>query len=352
MKLTGTHLAETSRSVHLLKVEGISHLVAMTRPSRIRQEKSYYNTIHAGYRCEADGYEWEIRFYPVYARPEHWVALDLVFIGEAGANNVTATLACRLVDPTGTLAPSEEAISVPTKLQRAADCSEPVWIMKTSDVEASGYHKSDSLTVELTITVFKDLRAIPLPSSDLCQHLGLLMRSHAGSDVTFMVEGESFAAHKIMLAARSPVFMAEFFGGMEESTSQCVEIEEMEAVVFKAMLHYIYTDTVPELDDKDAATVMAEHLLAAADRYALDRLKVLCERRLAFGIDVGTAAATLALAEQYGCSQLKAKCVEFIAGGSPKTLEAMLATKGYKILEESNPSVVTELLRAAHGKKN
>ncbi|KAL6644008.1 hypothetical protein ACP70R_018774 [Stipagrostis hirtigluma subsp. patula] len=352
MKLTGTHLTQASLSVHLLKVEGISHFVAMTRPSRIRQKKCYYNTVHVGYRCEVDGYEWETRFYPVYARPEHWVALDLVFLGEAGVSNVTATLACRLVDPTGTLAPSEEATSVATKFQRAADCSEPVWIMKTSDVEASGYLKSDSLTVELTVTVYKDLAAIPLPSSDMCQHLGLLLRTHAGSDVTFMVEGESFAAHKIVLAARSPVFMAEFFGEMDERTSHCVKIDEMEAKVFKAMLHFIYTDTVPELDEKDAAMVMAEHLLAAADRYALDRLKVLCERRLAFGIDVGTAATTLALAERYGCSQLKAKCVEFIAGGSPKTLEAVLATKGYKILEESNPTVVTELLRAAHGKKN
>ncbi|CAN6356177.1 unnamed protein product [Urochloa humidicola] len=97
---------------------------------------------------------------------------------------------------------------------------------------------------------------------------------------------------------------------------------------------------------------LAQHLLAAADLYGLDRLKVMCERRLAYAIDSGPAATTLALAERHGCSQLKAKCIEFIAGGSHENLDAVLATEGFKDLEASTPSVVTELLRAAHGRKN
>ena len=38
---------------------------------------------------------------------------------------------------------------------------------------------------------------------------------------------------------------------MLERSSQCVEIQDMHPIVFKAMLHYIYTDTVPELDNND-----------------------------------------------------------------------------------------------------
>ncbi|GJM95619.1 hypothetical protein PR202_ga12381 [Eleusine coracana subsp. coracana] len=144
--------------------------------------------------------------------------------------------------------------------------------------------------------------------------------------------------------------MAEFFGEMKEKTL-CVEIKEMEATVFKAMLYFIYTDMVPELDDNnEIPKEMAEHLLVAADRYGLDRLKVICERRIALGIDAGNVTTTLALAEQHGCSLLKAKCVEFITGGTPENLEAILATDGFKCLETSCPSVVTELLRSAHKK--
>jgi len=70
-------------------------------------------------------------------------------------------------------------------------------------------------------------------------------------------------------------------------------------------------------------------------RYGLDRLKL----------------TMLALAEQHKCSLLKAKCVDFIAR-SPETLDAVLATEGYNHLVASCPLVLTELLRAAHGRRN
>jgi len=42
----------------------------------------------------------------------------------------------------------------------------------------------------------------------------------------------------------------------------------MDADVFKVMLHFIYTDRAPELDEEpEIAMAMAQHLLAAADRY-------------------------------------------------------------------------------------
>jgi speckle-type POZ protein len=48
---------------------------------------------------------------------------------------------------------------------------------------------------------------------------------------------------------------------------------------------------------------------------------------------------------------LKNKCVDFIAR-SPETLDAVLATEGYRHLEMSCPQVLTELLRVARGKRN
>ncbi|GJN05966.1 hypothetical protein PR202_ga23645 [Eleusine coracana subsp. coracana] len=212
----------------------------------------------------------------------------------------------------------------------------------------SGYFKNSSVTVECIVKVFKDPEEIPVLSFGLQKDLCELLRSKAGEDVTFVVSGESFAAHKNVLAARSPVFMAEFFGKMKENTSRCIEIKEMEATVFKALLHFIYTDTVPELDEKKKkATAMTQRLLVAADRYGLDRLKLIIARRIALRINSDTAATALALAEQHGCAQLKAKCVEFIAGGSAANLHSVLATEGFKRLEASNPSVLTELLKTA-----
>jgi speckle-type POZ protein len=109
---------------------------------------------------------------------------------------------------------------------------------------------------------------------------------------------------------------------------------------------FVPTDTAPDFDrqQKEEAAVMAQHLLAAADRYGMDRLKLICEGKLAGGINVDTAAETLALAEQHGCDQLKARCMDFIVS-TPEGLDAVLATEGYKHLEASCPSVLTDLVR-------
>lgn len=85
------------------------------------------------------------------------------------------------------------------------------------------------------------------------------------------------------------------------------------------MLQFIYADNVPDLHEVTGSTsmctstIMLQHLLAAADRYGLDRLKQLCEARLCDEVSVDTVATTLSLAEQHHCLQLKAICLKFAA---------------------------------------
>ena len=52
--------------------------------------------------------------------------------------------------------------------------------------------------------------------SDLSGNLAKLLEGKKGADVTFRVGDELFPAHKIMLAMRSPVFDAQFYGPMRE----------------------------------------------------------------------------------------------------------------------------------------
>jgi speckle-type POZ protein len=63
---------------------------------------------------------------------------------------------------------------------------------------------------------------------------------------------------------------------------------------------------------------MARGLLAAASRYKLEKLKLICEETLLQRIDVSTVAGILAAAEQHQCRALKAACMDFIAA-SPGT---------------------------------
>ncbi|KAL6641115.1 hypothetical protein ACP70R_019296 [Stipagrostis hirtigluma subsp. patula] len=82
----------------------------------------------------------------------------------------------------------------------------------------------DSFTVRCDIVVVKEFRAVvepgfylsgtfvSVPPSDLHQHLGKLLLTGRAADVVFEVGGETFAAHRCVLAACSPVFKAELLG--------------------------------------------------------------------------------------------------------------------------------------------
>jgi speckle-type POZ protein len=120
------------------------------------------------------------------------------------------------------------------------------------------------------VHIFKQAPALPMAlilPSDMHHHLGGLLSSKLGGDVEFLVGGETFATHRLVLRARSPVFKASVPTMTKEdvaTNAAVIEIEDMEAPVFRAMLAFIYTDTWPNMDGQDEAT-MAQRLLAAAD---------------------------------------------------------------------------------------
>ncbi|KAJ4788141.1 BTB/POZ and MATH domain-containing protein 2 [Rhynchospora pubera] len=163
---------------------------------------------------------------------------------------------------------------------KLGDCFGFYDFMKRTDVEASEYLIDDCLTVKLHFTMVKPFivdatrKQFIVPTSDLHQHFGLLLESGEGADVTFEIDEEAFSAHKYVLAARSPVFRAQLFGSMIENKMDKITIEDMRADVFKIMLQFIYTDMLHS--EVEVSFKMAQHLLVAADRYGLERLKVIC----------------------------------------------------------------------------
>ncbi|VAH69113.1 unnamed protein product [Triticum turgidum subsp. durum] len=186
---------------------------------------------------------------------------------------------------------------------------------------------------------------VSVAPSNLHQHLGDLLKTEKGADLVFEVDGHTFAAHRCVLAARSPVFSAELFGGMKEgNTAGAVRIDEMEAEVFKALLWFVYTDSllVTEEEDED---VICQLLLVAADRYGMERLKSICEEKLCKFINAATIATILTLAEQHHCDGLKKACSRFL--GFPANLRALLDSDGFDHLSRSCPSVAQNLVYSA-----
>ncbi|KAF7046005.1 hypothetical protein CFC21_055066 [Triticum aestivum] len=120
-----------------------------------------------------------------------------------------------------------------------------------------------------------------------------------------------------------------------------VRIGDMEAGVFEAFLGFMYTGSLPEMA-KEEEDAMYQHLLVAADRYNMERLKLICEDKLCKRIDGSTVANVLALAELHHCRDLKDACYEFLS--TPANLTEAMATDGSEHLSTSCPSVVKELI--------
>jgi speckle-type POZ protein len=75
--------------------------------------------------------------------------------------------------------------------------------------------------------------------------------------------------------------------------------------------------------DADDREEMVTHLLVAADRYGMGRLKQICQSILCNckSLDVENVATLLALADQHHCSKLRNACVNFIASVTSLNLD-------------------------------
>ncbi|XP_053117462.1 speckle-type POZ protein-like isoform X2 [Hemicordylus capensis] len=211
--------------------------------------------------------------------------------------------------------------------------------------EANGLLPDDKLTLFCEVSVVQDsvnisgqsnTNTLKVPECQLAEDLGNLWETTRFTDCSFYVGGQEFKAHKSILAARSPVFNAMFEHEMEESKKNRVEINDVDPEVFKEMMRFIYTGKAPNLDK------MADNLLAAADKYALERLKIMCEEALCSNLSVENVADILILADLHSAEQLKAQAIDFINSQATDIME----TAGWKSMIHSHPHLVAEAFRA------
>ncbi|KAL6646613.1 hypothetical protein ACP70R_015690 [Stipagrostis hirtigluma subsp. patula] len=278
---------------HLLHIEGYSHSKELVIGRRIESQP-----------FTVGGRVWRIWYYPSGARQSHADYLSIfIVLADTIAEPVNAQAKFILLDQSGN--PAVPAHARATRLNEFAGggtgCGFNDFI-KREFLEESEHLKDDCFKIRCDVSIVKKLHAeargdaaaptpVLAPPSDLHRHLGDLLVATYGADVMFQVAGETFSAHRNVLAARSPVFKAQLFGALRESSDDaglCVRVDDMLAPVFEALLNFVYTDSVPETKSHEDV-LMAQHLLEAADRYDLQRLKLICEEKLCRHIDASTA---------------------------------------------------------------
>ena len=360
-------------------------------------------------RFTVGGHEWVLLFYPDGKRSisetqqapppndDPYAALFVALIGEgprpqgvvhsSSGRVVRAFHRFTLVDQTGTgnrditkgRQRDQGAVKISCARQdpNARNCHGYRKFVRRSVLEnpQNGYLVDDTIVIryeiELVVTnggaLHRINKANPLMSIDvsLFPTLGdevrkLLTDDADKTDCVFEVEGEKFPAHSLIMSARSSAFRAMLRTGaeMREGSEGVVRLSDIRAPVFKLLMHFIYSDelpdgsgrgpvtdngyrasgpgranaagalashasggrraagtegepgtpsgtnsTPPDLEGIDLDVAMTQHLLVAADRYDLTRLRAICESRLCDMVDVETAATTLA-----GAPALAATC--------------------------------------------
>ncbi|XP_010520490.1 PREDICTED: BTB/POZ and MATH domain-containing protein 5 [Tarenaya hassleriana] len=314
------------------------------------------------------GYQWAIFFYPDGKNQEDnstYVSVFIVLASEG--TEVRALFELSLVDQSG-----KGKHKVHSHFERSLDSGPyalkyrgSMWgfkrFFRRSILETSDYLKDDCLKINCTVGVVVSeircprLHVIHVPDSELGLHFGKLLDNMEGSDVTFDVAGEKFQAHKLVLAARSPFFKSKFFRGPVDN--QIVTIDDLEPRVFKALIHFMYKDSLPEdvepvkthtfhsLKLSEISETLIAKLLATAEVYKLDRLRLMCESHICKGVSINSVAKILALADRYNASELKGVCLRFTA----ENLAAVLQTEGYEYVKDHCPKLQSELLKTVAG---
>ena len=130
------------------------------------------------------------------------------------------------------------------------------------------------------------------------------------SDVTFNIGGRKFAAHKTILAMRSPVLAAMFHHPTKEVQSskvKVVKVKDVDPDVFQEVLRFIYIGKT----QLTAMNEMAPNLLAAADKYQLEDLKFCCETHLIRKMSAVNCWELLSLTADHPAEYLKKYAIKF-----------------------------------------
>ncbi|XP_050310149.1 kelch-like protein 26 [Anthonomus grandis grandis] len=142
----------------------------------------------------------------------------------------------------------------------------------------------------------------------LLHGLHALWRKSQLLDITLVVEGTVFRAHKVVLSACSDYFRAMFTDNMLESRQTEVHLHGISAKGFGQLLEYAYTTRLA----LNLANV--QDVLAASSHLQILNCIVTCSTYLQSQIDLDNCVDMATIAETYSLKELRIKVYRFMSG--------------------------------------
>lgn len=134
--------------------------------------------------------------------------------------------------------------------------------------------------------------------SETFMRLSRLRANNQLCDISIVIMGKMFRAHKIVLISASPYFEAMFLSGMAESHKDTVVLQNIEPDAFEAILGMIY-------DGKILISIgTVQSILCAASIFQIDHLKQACSEFMIKQLSPHNCLGIKAFAEAHGCGEL------------------------------------------------
>lgn len=200
-----------------------------------------------------------------------------------------------------------------------------------------GFCVNDIVIFQVEITVFSEpkydyqdfhLRRYNPNSLDIC--LKNLFNDKESSDIavaTFNKPQDLIYVHRCILMGRSGIFRAMLLSDMKESELGIIQVDDVEYVIMRELLHYLYTDKAPSnrFLEENAIT-----LLCASLKYQIVGLTDICEMFISLRLEQDSVISILRLADALGAIALKHKSIHYIATKAPK----LFTSKDFLDLDE------------------
>ncbi|XP_056454751.1 ankyrin repeat and BTB/POZ domain-containing protein 2 [Gadus chalcogrammus] len=146
------------------------------------------------------------------------------------------------------------------------------------------------------------------------------------SDVTFIVEGKPFYAHKVLLITASDRFKSLLLSsGPDGNHGNCIEISDVKYSIFQIMMSYLYCGGTESLKTNVGSLL---ELLSAASVFQLVALQRHCELICSQHITLKNAVNIYRTAKAHGSLELSAFCEGYFL----QNMSALLEREGFRAL--------------------
>jgi hypothetical protein len=242
----------------------------------------------------AYGYDWILRVFPRGDKKsskdqEHVSCFLLCAGGKSVAPSAKFTIRCK------------DRMIRPSQLRVFDRHWGKLNFLERTDVLENYLDEDGSLVIEVDIQIAVEKRNVwyPDPLQKEPSLVKLYRTSESTSDITFVVDGKEFHAHKNILSLRAETL---FELTKENDDDEGKIFIDMEGEIFEQILEYVYTVKTPEIKNEGIAI----KLFLAADRFGCTELKLFIESTIVDKfLNATNAAKWLLLSDAHTCALLK-----------------------------------------------